>query len=113
MSDETFGRWLGRTLKARHMSQTTLARELGVAKNTVSRWVTDTRRPHPETMEEVAAVLGVPLDEVLVAARLLPGARAEVGPRARLRDVLAVMPDEEIVEFSRWLYERARSKHHA
>lgn len=92
----TFGDWLGARLAERHMTQAELARQLGVQPATVNRWLREHRQPDPRSVEGVALAFGVPVDEVMVIAGVISEERARVGPRARLMDLIARLPDEEV-----------------
>lgn len=113
MSGESFATWLERELKARRITQATLAHQIGVHPGTVSRWVAEERIPRAGILEQIALVLGLPVDDVLVAAGVLSEDRARVGPRARLMDLIHRLPDEEtatvlaFVEFRMQQYRQA------
>jgi transcriptional regulator with XRE-family HTH domain len=64
----TFGEWLRPLLVARNMRQGQLARRIGVAESTVSRWLSDRNVPEPEQCAAIAQVLRIPLTDVLRAA---------------------------------------------
>lgn len=50
-------------LRAKGMSQATLARELGVSRATVTDWVKGNKHPRGNRLEKVAAVFGLSLSE--------------------------------------------------
>lgn len=91
-----FAGWLAARLAERHMTQAELARQLNVQPATVNRWLREFRQPDPRSVEELALVFGLPVDEVMVVAGVLSGERARVGPRARLMDLIARLPDAEV-----------------
>jgi transcriptional regulator with XRE-family HTH domain len=55
----TFGRWLKDELEARRLSMSELARRIGTNPGTVSRWVSDERKPDYKSCEAIALVLTV------------------------------------------------------
>lgn len=91
-SDENRGTWATFAKAARtgaRMSQSELARQLGVERTTVWRW--ETGKQKPESADMVAAfarILDIEVDEALAAAGLRPGVTA---PKEPTRE-----PDEEI-----------------
>jgi transcriptional regulator with XRE-family HTH domain len=107
-----FGTWLAGMLAERGLSQSKLARDIGVATGTVNRWVNEGRRPNASVMEPIARSLGLSVDEVMLAAGVLEPESARVGPRARLLDLISWLPDQEVaavLAFAEFRAERARS----
>jgi len=113
----TFGAWIDSQLIRRQMSQADLARRLETSNSTVSNWIRGGRVPTPESCDKIADVLGLSVDDVLMAAGHRPRGLDEWPEDVReVANIMVKLPEqhrEEIVEFSRWRYERARSKHHA
>lgn len=71
------------------MSQSELARKLGVDRVTIYRWETGQQRPESaETVARFARETGVDVDEALAAAGLRPGIQAPAEPTRE--------PDEEL-----------------
>jgi transcriptional regulator with XRE-family HTH domain len=65
MADETFGQRVKRLRLAAGLSQSGLARAVGIPVDTVQNWETGRRAgPRLETAVTVAAALGVTLDEL-------------------------------------------------
>lgn len=91
-----FATWLQARLRERHMTQAELARQLNVQPATVNRWLREHRQPDPRSVEELAMVFGLPVDEVMVIAGVLSEERARSGPRARLLDLIGRLPDHEV-----------------
>lgn len=107
-----FGAWLAPQLAAKDISQSALARRVGVATGTVGRWINEGRKPLPRTIEPIAQALGVSVDEVLTAAGMLTEDNARVGPRARLLDLIRWLPDQEVeavLAFAEFRADRARA----
>jgi transcriptional regulator with XRE-family HTH domain len=65
-----FSDWLRAERQARGWSQSTLAERLGVRANTVNQWERQKRTPDTTTLIRLAAVLGLPIADVLAAAGL-------------------------------------------
>lgn len=91
-SDENRGTWATFAKAARtgaRMTQSELARQLGVERTTVWRWETGKQRPeNADMVAAFARVLDIELDEALAAAGLRPGV---VAPKEPTREF-----DEEI-----------------
>lgn len=83
---ETFGARLRRLRKDRDLSLVGLARALGVTKPTIWYWENDQARPRPKSLNALASVLGVPLDELVPAGWATD--LAEAAPSASLDDVV-------------------------
>ena len=56
---EEFGRWLGRQLRRRGMSQADLAERIGVTRAAVSAWITGRAQPRIEKIRAIEEVLGL------------------------------------------------------
>lgn len=68
--------------KAARMSQSGLAKRVGVDRVTVYRWETGVQRPtDPDVVAAFAAALGLDVDEALAAAGLRPGTPAPAAPK--------------------------------
>jgi len=85
-----FATWLQARLRERHMTQAELARQLNVQPATVNRWLREHRQPDPRSVEELALVFGLPVDEVMVIAGVLSEERARSGPRCSPRHAATV-----------------------
>ncbi|WP_374500681.1 helix-turn-helix domain-containing protein [Pseudoxanthomonas sp.] len=69
MDSTTFGSVLGQArLAAGFAQQAELAAALGVRQQTVSRWERGTSRPRADQIPEIAAMLGIDADTLLIAA---------------------------------------------
>jgi transcriptional regulator with XRE-family HTH domain len=67
------------------MTQSELARQLGVDRATIYRWETGQQRPeNADTVARFAQVTGIDVDEALAAAGLKPGAVAPAEPTREL-----------------------------
>ena len=82
----TFGEWLDDRLRARGWSQTAFAEAVGVARQTVNSWTNDVKPPRRRAARDIAKVLEVDVNEVLVRAGYPPQ-----DPDYRL-------PEERVVE---------------
>lgn len=91
-----FGEWLREQLALRDLSQSAFARSMGIAVATVSRWINDGREPSSTNIPLIARALDLSVDEVMLAAGVLPESEARVGPRARLLNILTWLPDHEV-----------------
>jgi transcriptional regulator with XRE-family HTH domain len=80
-----FGDWLRPLLLAKDMRQGQLARRIGVAESTVSRWLSGRNVPEPEQCAAIADVLAIPLTDVLRAAGhpVPDGGQAEIPSAVR------------------------------
>jgi len=65
MARESFGTRLRSLRERAGMSQTELAKQLGTDQNHISRWERNASQPEIETVERLAAVLGVSAVELL------------------------------------------------
>lgn len=108
---EDFGVWLRRAIAAAGTNQSALSRRIGVSTASVNRWVNNERIPTAANYELLARELGVTKDEVMAAAGVLNTESARVGPRARLHELIAWLPDQEvevILAFSEFRAQRVR-----
>lgn len=76
MAGDTFSAWLREQMRRRDWNQTELARRLGTHSSVVSRWVRGERVPDPESVDRLADVFGLRVDDVLAIA----GHRPHVEP---------------------------------
>lgn len=68
MPENAFASWLKRQLLRREWTQADLARRLNVSTGTVANWATGSRLPSTASVDRIADVLGIDIDDVLVAA---------------------------------------------
>lgn len=88
----TLGERLRGALKARDMSQSELARRLGLKHQAVNQWAGDRGRPSLKRLEEIADVLGVSVAELLGDADAAPEGRPGViTPGARFEAVREII----------------------
>jgi DNA-binding XRE family transcriptional regulator len=84
---ETLGEKLSRLRKTRGWTQSDLAQQLGVTEASVCYWEQDRSRPKAARLQSLAALLGIPVAELLGHAA--PG-RANLGEMvARMRSEIA------------------------
>lgn len=65
---QSFGGWLRHELARRHMRQADLARRMQASTGAVSDWVNDRTLPSPASVDRIADVLMVDVDEALAIA---------------------------------------------
>jgi transcriptional regulator with XRE-family HTH domain len=68
----TFGGWLKAELHVRDMSMSELARRIGTNPGTVSRWMSDERKPDYKSCEAIARILQYQPEAVLAEAGYTP-----------------------------------------
>ena len=75
---ESIGNRIAKYRKAKGMTQETLANEMGVSAQAVSKWETDTSCPDISTLPKLCKILGITADELLTGkteeVRLVPPA---------------------------------------
>lgn len=77
----TFGQWLSTEMQARFWDEPEMARRAGITKQAVNALVNDkVNEPKAATLARIAKALGVPLEEVLVAAGIIT-AKPDKDPR--------------------------------
>jgi transcriptional regulator with XRE-family HTH domain len=64
----SFPSWLRRQMDSREWGVTKLSKELGVSHGLVSQWLSGQRNPSPRSIDRIADVLFVDVDEVLTVA---------------------------------------------
>lgn len=110
MRGNLFGPWLQSQLRRREMNQSELARKLETSSSAVSGWVRQGRVPTPESCDKIADALGIPVDEVLMAAGHRPRGLDEWDEDVReVASLMQRLPDNErdaVRDFARWRYER-------
>lgn len=77
---ESFGEWLDTTMSNQEVKGRTLAEACGVADSAVSRWRSGRAAPPMESIEPMAATLGVDALRLAVTAGLVPARVAGVQP---------------------------------
>lgn len=100
---------------SRGWSGVRLERETGVSRQTVNKWRTQPRPPQAATVNAVATVLGIPLEDALRLAGILPGEEQppseepapEREPQGLTRDELIDRADALMAEAQEYL-RRAR-----
>ena len=103
--DEPQGPWMRRRIAEVGLTQAEFAERLGVSQGTVSNWVAvgrRVRRPVPEMIPRIAAVLQVPEAEVMIRFGYRRRRDTDLHPRrAELLEVARTLPFEEI-EIAIW-----------
>lgn len=67
-----FGEWVAQQIADRgYKTDAEAARHIGVPQSTIGRWKTGRKQPLAETMRKVSETLGIPMQQVLVAAGYL------------------------------------------
>ena len=80
----SFGEWLDDRLRERGWSQVAFAETVGVARQTVGTWVNNVKPPRRRAARDIAKVLGIETNEVLVRAGYPPMDPDYVLPEDRL-----------------------------
>lgn len=68
----SFGEWLEDQIRGKGWNQTVFGEAVGVARQTVSNWVNNVQPPRRRATRDIARVLGVDQNEVLVRAGYPP-----------------------------------------
>ena len=63
----SLGKTISELRKKKQFKQSELAEKLGIHQTPVTRWETDKVRPRRKTLEKLAEVLGVPIEELAIA----------------------------------------------
>ena len=100
MADEIYT-YVGKKIRAyreqKKMSQETLAQELDVTANTISRWETATYRPSVADLERVSRVFGVPIWTFLPSEAAPPTEKQHA-----LLSATGDLPVEDLEELERY-----------
>ena len=84
-----FGEWLSHQIYMRQWDQKMLAHMSGVTAAQISRIISGTRRPGPESLTGIAAALKVPPEDLFRRAGLLPmPASATTDDRRLMQDLI-------------------------
>ena len=86
MVTDAFSGWFSTQLKRRKWSAADFHRESGVARSTVGAWVRGTRLPDPASIDLIADVFGLPVDDVLTIPPTEPAGDNRVQDRDRYLD---------------------------
>lgn len=78
--DQDFGEWLDVTMSNKNISGRTLAEVAGVHESAVSRWRSGTAVPSMDSIEKMAATLGVEALRLAVTAGVISAGVAGVEP---------------------------------
>ena len=73
----SLGKTIVRLRMQKAMKQKDLVNALGVQQRMVTRWENDEALPRPKTLEKIAQVLGVAVDELLAEAHQAPVAQVD------------------------------------
>lgn len=88
---DDFATWLRRQMDRREWSAADLARKLGVGNSTVAMWLRRERVPSPQSVDRVADVLRVDVDNLLSIA----------GHRPRVFDIDPDSPEAKLLPYIR------------
>lgn len=103
---EEIARRLKQEREHRRLSQQELARQLGVAANTVSRWETGTYRPRLDDLEKVAMTLGIAVGDLIPQ-----NSRVGSVDLDRLINIAKSLPPEDLAEVQRFAeFRRTRTE---
>lgn len=65
----SLGKTISKYRKAKSLKQSELAERLGVSQSYVARWETDRIRPRENTLRQIAEILEVPKEKLLIGGR--------------------------------------------
>lgn len=103
---EPFGDYVARKLAEQGLTQTAAADAMGVSKSMVNSWVHGSRKPSPENVGRLAALLTIPTDELQARAGYRVPEQEETDPRRlELIEVARRLPLTElgtVLDFARW-----------
>lgn len=95
----SFSDWLVNELRVRNISQAELARKSGVSQPVISRVISNERNPSPDTLQKFAKGLRININEVYLAAGILPsGQDIKDALSDRFAEVLADLSEDDIDE---------------
>lgn len=81
MQDDTsFGRWLQQRRRALDLTQADLAKQPGVASNTIHKIETDARRPSKQVAQQLTRLLAIPVEEQAAFIRFARGETSRIQP---------------------------------
>lgn len=105
----TLGSYIRQKLAEKGLNQRQGALRIGVTSGMMSNWVHDKRRPDPENIPKLAALLSVDPDELMVRAGYRPRRDTDLHPkRAELLEVARQLPLDQAdlaIEFMKWRLE--------
>lgn len=108
---ESFGSFIKRKIAERGLNQRQAALRIGATSGMMSNWVNDSRKPSPEYVVKLAALLAVDVDEMMIRAGYRPRRDTDLHPkRAELLEVARQLPIEEAdiaIGFLKWRLEEA------
>lgn len=91
MAKPSFAIWLNAELSFRDMSMSDLARITGASFSSVSVWISRGVTPSPDTCKRIARALGIPDNEVLMAAGHIESAPITGMPREVIPEVATLL----------------------
>ena len=104
-----FPDWLANQMKERNMSPASLSRASKKAQAVIGRILNGERDPSPETLQAIAHALRLPIEEIYIAAGLLPPKSESSLLSNRLNEEIKDWSDDEVAELL--LIARAKSEH--
>ncbi len=82
MAEQSFGKTIAALRREKNMTQAELAEQMGVTEKAVSKWERDLSYPDTATLPRLAEILGVTIDELMLA-----NGEAAKPQKSELRDV--------------------------
>lgn len=104
----TFPEWLQAQIDARGWDQAELARRSRTTTATISRLLSGSRNPGTDICKLIADALRLPVDEVFVAAGLLPSKPEDDRKVSELKHIYNTLDEnrqDEFVKYGRWQLE--------
>ncbi|MBO7251040.1 MAG: helix-turn-helix transcriptional regulator [Oscillospiraceae bacterium] len=86
---ETLGKRIAELRKSKHWTQDDLSQKIGVSAQAVSKWENDQSCPDISLLPQLAALLGVSVDELLSGKQTIPA--AQVLPESQRKDMKDMM----------------------
>ena len=109
-----FGQWLRAQLERVGITQTELARQMGVTQPMVSSWVTGDKRPSPANCDRIAEALVLDVDVVLTKAGYRPRLVTDDEPAIReMVELLRHIPERDypaIQDYLQYQFEKAKRR---
>lgn len=109
--EETLGSYIRRKIAERGLNQRQAALRIGVTSGMMSNWANDKRRPDPENIPKLAALLAVDEDDLSIRAGYKRRRDLDLHPkRAELLEVARQLPIEQAdlaIGFMKWRLEES------
>lgn len=108
----SFGEWLREQIKKSGNTQVEFSRKIGITQSQLSRMLSGERGTSNETLESIARILRIPIEEIFRKADILPSTQINTEYQERLAYIFDQLPTTEkkmLVDYAGFLLAQIES----